>query len=120
MSTDQIKRCFVPGNYFQGVGRLERLHVVLMTNLKVIKVQDLWEAPESQSFIEVIVTFESDYSQKVENEPFVKQSDPEIASSKHKKQMLRKWQQLSQPPQQTCGWQICDVNYWLNGNQPFC
>ena len=62
MSSDQIKRCFVLGNYLSGVGRLERLHVVMMTNLKVTEVEGLWATPDSSSFTEVVVSFETDCS----------------------------------------------------------
>lgn len=68
LSTELIHRHFVYGSYFQGYKRLERLHVVLMTNLKAFSTDS--------NYSEVIVVFENDYSQIVKCDPQESVSPP--------------------------------------------
>lgn len=61
LSTELIHRNLVYGSYLRGYRRLERLHVILMSNLKAFS--------SNSSYQEVIVVFENDFSQIVKCEP---------------------------------------------------
>ena len=109
MSTQLIHRNLVTekgsifGGYLNGYSKFARLHLVLMTNLKLKGVASseivYGDYVKDGQFQEIAVVFECDFKERIDNGTKQLENEPIVAQGQYKKQMDRKIRALKSEQQ---------------------